>query len=490
VKIAIIASEGMPYAKTGGLADVIGSLPIEIQAMGHSVAVFLPRYKSVDIQKWELKQGTAQLTVPMGTEKETARLYTANHPGGLRFYFIDRPEYFCREELYGTPLGDYPDNDHRFIFFQRGVLEALRVVDFKPDILHCHDWQTGLIPAYLKTLYANDAFFKKTKSVFTIHNLAYQGNFPPDSLSLTGLGWDQYKIDRLEYYGKISFLKGGIVYADLVTTVSERYSREIQTKEFGCGFEGIFAKRRNSLHGIVNGIDYMEWNPETDPDIPAQYSLKNLEKKAVNKKELQKENELAMDPSAPLFGMVSRLVDQKGIDILIPALAKILEMGGQFVLLGTGEEKYHQLFREMAKKNKGQIGIHILFDPKMAKRIYAGCDTMLIPSYYEPCGLAQMIALRYGTIPAVRLTGGLADTIQEFNPKTGEGNGFGFEDYTSDALVETLKRSIAVFEDKKNWRAVMKNAMESDFSWTASAKKYVKLFEEMEPRKIGTLGRP
>ncbi len=489
MKIVSVASEGMPFVKTGGLADVIGTLPAEIHALGHPVLTFLPRYKSIDLKKWNLELVIPELSVPVGSEKEIGRVYAYNHKNGLQFYFIDHAEYYSRDELYGTPLGDYPDNDRRFIFFQRAVLEALRVLNIHPDVIHCHDWQTGLIPVYLRILYSGEPLFRKTKTVYTIHNLAYQGNFPPDSLPLTGLGWETFRLERLEFYGKVSFLKGGIVYSDAITTVSESYAQQIQAKEFGCGLEGVLQRRRDRLFGIVNGIDYEEWNPETDPHLAANYNLKTIQKKEINKAALQKENELKVDPALPIYGLVSRLVDQKGIDILIPALIKMAEWDIQFVLLGTGEEKYHQIFREMAKKNKGRFGIRILFDSKMAKRIYGGCDFMLIPSYYEPCGLAQMIACRYATIPVVRATGGLRDTVQEFDPETQEGNGFLFQDYTSEALLEAVQRSMKIYQEKRNWKILVRNAMASDFSWAASAKKYVKLFEELEHRKVDSFGK-
>ncbi len=487
MKIVMAASEGMPFSKTGGLADVIGSLPLEMQELGQEVMIFLPRYKSVDLQKWKMKVAVDPLVISIGNTKETGKVYSYTHQNGLEFYLVDHPQFFTRDELYGTPLGDYPDNDRRFIFFQRSVFETLKALNIKPDIIHCHDWQTGLIPVYLKTLYGGDTLFKKTKSFFTIHNLAYQGNFPPDSLPLTGLGWDQFKIEKLEYYGKVSFLKGGIIYADAITTVSESYAQQILTKEFGCGFEGILTKRRDKLFGIVNGINYEEWNPETDTDITATYNFKTFHKKAESKIALQRENELKVDPDVPVFGVVSRLVDQKGIDILVPALKQFPELGAQFVLLGTGEEKYHQIFRDIAKKNKGRFGIHILFDPKMAKRVYAGCDFLLIPSYYEPCGLAQMIALRFGTVPVARATGGLRDTIREFEVMSGEGNGFLFEEYTTEALVKAIEHALNAFKDKKTFRNLVRNAMESDFSWTASAKKYIDLFEEIGPRRMESL---
>lgn len=477
----------MPYAKTGGLADVVGTLPQEVRILGHEVIVFIPRYKGVDIQKWGLQSVIDRLEISVGSERETGRVFSHTLEGGTKVYLIDHPEFFCRDGLYGTPLGDYPDNDRRFIFFQRTVCETLLRIGFQPDVIHCHDWQSGLIPAYLKTIYANGALFKKTRTVFTIHNLGYQGNFPPDSLPATGLDWDQFKMERLEFYGKVSFLKAGLVYADMVTTVSERYAEEIQTKEFGCGLEGVLGKRRDTLRGIVNGIDPKEWNPETDPDITAQYSIKSTDKKWINKNSLQKENGLKVDPKVPLAGIVSRLVDQKGIDILIPAIGEMVRLGIQFVLLGTGDEKYHQVLREIAKKGKGFVGIHILFDAKMAKRIYAGCDMLLVPSFYEPCGLAQFIGLRYGTIPVVRETGGLADTIREFNPQTGQGNGFSFKEYSADALLTSVKKALRVFQSEKDWPVLMKNAMKSDFSWTASAKKYIRLYEATEKRTVESL---
>ncbi len=452
MKIVFAASEMVPYAKTGGLADVIGSLTAALCRQGLEVSAFIPRYKNIDLSKWGLQVAVEDFAIQVGSVREHGKIYKAVAPGGsdnIKVYFVDHPEFYCREGFYGTAAGDYPDNDRRFIFFQRAILENLKALGLKPDVIHGHDWQTGLIPVYLKTLYASDPFFQKTKTVFTVHNLGYQGNFPPDSLPATGLGWEQFRMERLEYYGKVSFLKGGLLDADTVTTVSERYGQEIQTKEFGCGMEGVLAKRRERLQGILNGIDWEEWNPETDRDLAAVFSASKLEGKAANKTALQKENNLKMEARAPILGVVTRLVDQKGIDILIPALGNLLERGAQLVLLGTGEEKYHHILREFAKKNKGRASVHILFDPKMAKHIYAGADMMLMPSYYEPCGLGQMIALRFGTVPVVRATGGLADTITDYDPKTGQGNGFVFKEYTSDALSKAVGRAMELYQNEK-----------------------------------------
>ncbi len=483
MKIIFVTSEMVPYAKTGGLADVCGTLPKELADLGHEVCVGMPRYKKIDTTKFGLKKVVEGLEVPLGSEKKFARVYTTVHQEKVEVYFIDSTEFFGRDELYGTPQGDYPDNDRRFIFFQRAALEFFRITNFKPDIIHCHDWQTGLIPVYLKTLYKSDSFFKRTKSFFTIHNLAYQGNFPPDTLPTTGLGWEEFHMERLEFYGKASFLKGGIVYADVVTTVSERYAEEIQTKEFGCGLEGVLKKRKADLYGIINGIDLEEWNPETDQDIAANYSLGNLDKKQVNKEALQKENKLEASPDIPLFGMISRLADQKGFDILAPILGDFAtKLDAQFVLLGTGDEKYHVLLRQEMKKYSKRFGINTLFDNKMAKRIYAGSDIFLMPSYYEPCGLGQLISLRYGTVPLVRETGGLADTVTDFNSKTSEGTGFVFKEYKSQALFKTIERAIQVFKDKKAWRELIKRGMKCDFSWKASAKKYIDLYQQAEKK--------
>lgn len=484
MKIVFVAPEMAPFAKTGGLADVAGTLPKEIQALGHEVICFLPKYKKVDSNQWPLKTVMDRLQIPIGSEVETGRVHGYSDPSGVKVYFIDQPEFFSRDELYGTPMGDYPDNDHRFVFFQRGVLEALRKLGYKIDVIHCHDWQTGLIATYLKTLYANDPFFAKTKSVFTIHNLAYQGNFPPDSLPITGLSWNEFKLERLEFYGKVSFLKGGLVYADALTTVSPRYSKEIQTKEYGCGMEGVLQTRKEDLVGIFNGIDPKEWDPESDPDIPAHFSLKKLEGKAANKAALQKENHFKVDPKIPLFGIVTRLADQKGLDILSVSIEGMMKRGIQLVLLGTGDEKYHHLLQDLAKKHPHQLGAHILFDPRMAKRIYAGSDVFLMPSRYEPCGLGQLISYRFGTVPLVRATGGLADTVHDFNLKTGEGTGFVFKEYEAKKFLETVDRALQVFKDPKLWFKLMKNGMKSDFSWRASAKQYVALYEKVKRKPI------
>lgn len=472
-----------PFAQTGGLGDVLGSLPKEIAKLGHRVSVFLPKYRKITSERFALELVLDSVHIPMGADVETARVYSCRFED-VTVFFVDHAEYFDREELYGTPMGDYPDNDRRFTFFQRAVLEALKRLKIKPDIIHGHDWQTGLISVYLKTLYQGDPFFKKTKSVFTVHNLAYQGNFPPDSMSMTGFSWNEFRFDRLEFYGKISFLKGGLVYSDILTTVSERYAKEIQTKEMGSGLDGVLAQRKGDLVGIVNGIDPKDWDPETDSEIGANYSARDLRNKSLCKAALQKEHRLVQDAAIPVFGFVGRFVDQKGLDILIPVLESVTQENWHVVLLGTGEEKYHKHLRELGARYPAHLGLNITFNPRLAKQIYAGSDIFLLPSHYEPCGLGQMISFRFGTVPLARETGGLADTVSEFNPKTGKGNGFSFSRYSPDELLKTMRRAAGLYQNKEAWTKLMKNGMACDFSWEASAREYVALYERVERKPL------
>ncbi len=477
-----------PFAKTGGLGDVVASLADAVKSLGYEVSVFLPRYRCVDISKYQLKVAVDYFEIAVGSKIEQARILKAETENGVKVYFVDHPDYFMRENLYGTATDDYPDNDRRFVFFQLAVLKGISQLKLAPNIINCHDWQTGLIPTYLKVFDCGYAPLKEARTVFTVHNLAYQGLFPPDSFLSTGLGWELYKPELLEFYGKFSFLKGGLVFADEVTTVSERYSREIQTKEFGCGMEGVLLTRKDSVTGIVNGINPKDWDPATDTDIDANFDLENIEEKKTNKVALQKENNFSVDESIPVVGFVSRLVEQKGLDILMPVIRQMAEAEEiQFVLLGTGENQYHQALRDIARKNKKNIGIHIVFDSKMAKKIYAGADMLLVPSYYEPCGLGQIVGLRYGTIPIVHAAGSLADTIVDFDIKQQTGNGFIFEKYSSDALHESLLRAVKIFKQKKLWQSIIRNAMERDFSWNATAKKYIELYKTVKRRTLETI---
>lgn len=484
MKIVHVASEFGKFAKTGGLADVTSSLADALSHLGHEVSVFLPRYRLSDKVTSGFKKVIDSLEVTIGHQKEKGAVYSGRLESGVTVYLIDHAEFFTREFIYGTYTGDYADNDRRFTFFQRAVLSAIDKLALDPEIVHCHDWQTGLIPVYLKNREFRGSRFKKIRTVFTVHNLAYQGNFPPDSLPVTGLGWEHFRFDLLEFYGKVSFIKGGLVFADAITTVSERYVREIQTKEFGCGLDAVLRERAIDLHGIVNGINPAEWDPSVESGLAANFSSSNLTGKAACKAALQKENDFIQDEKIPLFAFISRLVSQKGLDILIPAMETLAGMEIQLLVLGTGEERYHQALRDLAKKYRDWLRVHIVFDPSVAKQMYAGSDFFLLPSLYEPCGLGQMIALRYANIPIVREIGGLADTVSEFNPVSGVGNGFVFQEYRPEALVDAMRRAIKVFKKKKEWQQLQQNAFACDFSWEASAKKYVELYKNVKPVKV------
>jgi starch synthase len=482
MKILFAASEAVPFAKTGGLADVAGSLPRALADLGHDVRVVMPRYRSADPKRFGLKQ-VATFNVPLGSWQERCDILQGRMGKDVTVYFVDKPIYFDRPELYRTALADYPDNAERFTFFSRAVLELCRELDFRPDIVHGNDWQTGLVPFFLKTLYKGKAPFERTKSVFTVHNLGYQGTFWHWDMRYLGIGWEHFTPEGIEFWGKISFLKAGLVYSDVITTVSKTYSKEIQTSEYyGHGLEGVLAKRAEDLYGIVNGIDYAEWDPSREASIAKKYGVQRPAGKADCKRKLLKTIGLrALD--APLIGMVTRLVTQKGLDILADSLPELMALNVQLVVLGTGEEQFQRILTEAAALYPQQMRVLLRYDDRLAKNIYAGCDLFLMPSQYEPCGLGQLIALRYGTIPVVRRTGGLADTVQDYNPRTGRGTGFVFEDYTAAALVECLRRALAVYDDKKKWKGLMQAGMKQDFSWTRSAAEYVKVYRKALRKK-------
>jgi starch synthase len=476
MKILFAASEAAPFAKTGGLADVAGSLPPALAALGNDVRLVMPRYRCVDADRFGLKR-VASFSVPLGSWQERCDVLQGSLGNKITVYFVNKDIYFDRPELYQTRLGDFRDNAERFTFFSRAVLELCRSLDFAPDIVHCNDWQTGLVPFFLKTFYHGSAPFERTKSVFTVHNLGYQGTFWHWDMRLLGAGWEHFTPEGLEFWGKISFLKAGLVYSDIITTVSKTYSREIQTPEYGHGLEGVLAKRTSDLFGIVNGIDYDEWDPAKDGTIAQKYSVARPAGKAACKADLLKKTGLR-ENGGPLAGMVSRLVDQKGLDILTEALQDMMSLGLQFVVLGTGEEKYHRLLTKEADRYPDRMRVLFKYDDQLAKRIYAGADLFLMPSRYEPCGLGQLIALRYGAVPVVRKTGGLTDTVQDYNPRTGKGTGFVFKDYSAPAFVECLERALGVYKDSKKWKQLARCCMVQDFSWEHSAKEYEKVYKK------------
>jgi len=474
MNILIVSPEAVPFCKTGGLADVAGSLPKELERLGVNVSLILPLYKVV--KREGLRALGLKIRVPISNRIEEASLWQGKTGDDIPVYFIQKDEYYDREELYQTAEGDYPDNAERFIFFSRAIIESVKTLGLRPDLIHSNDWQTAMVPVYLKTVYRDDPYFKNTATLLTIHNLGYQGLFWHLDMHLTGLGWEYFTPEGIEFYGKINLLKGGIIFSDIINTVSKTYSKEIQTEEYGLGLDGVLRKRKDDLYGITNGIDYDEWNPATDRYIPSSYSLNDISGKKVCKKALQREMGLE-ETDSPLIGMITRLTIQKGLDILSESIRGLMELDLQLLILGEGEEVYKKLLRDISKRYPKKVALNIGFDPILARKIYAGSDFFLMPSKYEPCGLGQMISLRYGTIPIVRKTGGLADTIREFS-KRGTGNGFLFKGYSAMALLKAVKKAIRFYDDKDLWRIVLANAMLSDFSWEASAKRYLALYKK------------
>jgi len=488
LKVLFVSSEAVPFAKTGGLADVSGTLPRALKEIGVDARLVLPFYRMAREQKFNYKLLAEDLEVTLGKQTVKGDIRTLlTEENDCLFYLVEKEEFYDRSNLYGTPKGDYFDNAARFIFFSKMVFALCEKLNFFPDIIHCNDWQSGLIPCYLKTVYRKDPRFAKTASIFSIHNVAYQGLFSREAFDLTGLPPELFSIAGVEFWGKISFMKAGIVFADIVNTVSETYSREIQTEEFGYGLEGILRTRKKDLYGVLNGADYEEWNPATDAFIASPYSLEDLTGKLKCKQDLLKAFSLSEELlSVPLLGVISRLADQKGFDLLAQIMDKLMTMDLGFVLLGTGDEKYNELFTLIGGKYPKKTGIKIAYDNTLAHKIEAGCDMFLMPSRYEPCGLNQIYSLKYGTIPIVRATGGLDDTIQEFNPSSGKGTGFKFKQYDANKLLKTIKKALTLYNDKGKWEKLIKNAMDADFSWKISAKKYVELYR----KALAKLGNP
>lgn len=487
MRVMMASSEAVPFAKTGGLADVAGALPKALKKTGVDVALVIPKYRAVDEARFKLKETGITIKVPIAGGVKKASVLKGALEGDIPAYFIKKDNYYDREHLYGTADGDYPDNAERFIFFSRAALELCKAIDFKADIIHCNDWQTSLIPIYLKSLYRDDPFFSGTSSVLTVHNLGYQGLFWHFDMHLTGLGWDLYTPEGIEFYGKINFLKVGLIYSDVITTVSKAYSREIQTRELGHGLEGVIAKREDDLYGIINGIDYDEWDPAKDSYLTAHYGPDDMKGKALCKTEVQRIFSLPVSADVPLIAMISRLAGQKGFDLIEEAMGELMGMDIQMVFLGTGDRRYQKLLEEIGRRYPEKAGVKIAYDTALAHKIEAGADIFLMPSRYEPCGLNQIYSLKYGTIPVVRATGGLDDTVKNFNPHTGHGNGFKFSDYSSEAMLEAVNKAVDIYKDRTAWKKAMHNAMSSDFSWEHSAREYVKVYKKAV-NKIKDLG--
>lgn len=478
IKVLLVSSEVAPFSKTGGLADVSGSLPIALKHLGCDIKVATPLYKVVRESGCILEKVLKGLKVKVGKRVVKGDISVAVLNGEVDTYVIEQDQYYNRDYLYGTPAGDYSDNAARFIFLSLMVIKLCEEIGFQPDVIHCNDWQTGLVPAYLRTAYRDNPFYAHTAVLFTIHNLAYQGNFPKEKLALTRLPPEVFTPKGIEFWGKLSFLKAGIVYSEVINTVSQAYSREIQTPEYGCGMEGILAYRKNDLFGIINGVDYEVWNPETDTFIVVNYNKDELSGKSKCKADLISQLGLPKSlKNLPLLGMISRLAVQKGFDLVAEIMEDLMSLNVGFILLGTGEQKYHDLFEAIARKYPKKAGIRLCYDNALAHKIEAGCDMFLMPSKYEPCGLNQIYSLKYGTIPVVRATGGLDDTIKDYNPHTKEGNGFTFDNYTAHEFLDTIKEALEVYENKDAWLRLVKKGMALDFSWENSARQYIELYQ-------------
>lgn len=482
--IAFVASECVPFSKTGGLADVVGALPAALAALGHQVSVFLPRYRQTKLS--DAQTVVRSITVPFDDRYRFCSVLTGGSHSGVRFYFVDYPPFFDREALYGTAAGDYPDNAERFALFCRAVLEASKILGV-PQVFHCHDWQSALLPVLLHTQYVEDPAFRDVATVFTIHNIGYQGLFAPDTLALLTLPWDLLTISKMEFFGQVNFLKGALVYSDFVTTVSRKYSQEIQTAEFGFGLEGVLRDRSATVAGILNGVDYNDWSPQTDKFIAARYTSGDLSGKAACKQDLLAAFGMANGvPGVPVIGMVSRFAAQKGFDLMAQVMDRLAREEVIMVALGSGDKQYQEMFLRLNKQYPQKIAVKIAYDDAIAHKIEAGSDMFLMPSKYEPCGLNQIYSLKYGTVPIVRATGGLDDTIESWDPRTGKGTGFKFSEYSGEALLLAIKEALRAFRDQTKWQVLMRNGMMKDFSWNASAREYARIYDRVRQLQPST----
>jgi starch synthase len=488
VKVLFLSAEAIPFAKTGGLGDVAGSLPVALKQLGVNVSLGLPFYRAVREGDFETQLLLDDLRVPFGNVELAAKVRGAKLDKDIPVYLIERDDMYNRPNIYGDSSGDYYDNFERFAFFTRAILSAAERLPINPDLIHCHDWHTGLLPAMLKGPLRGSETLGRTPTVFTIHNVGYSGLFSVDKLAIANLPREKFfRPEGLEYYGNISLLKAGIVYSDAVTTVSPTYAKEIQTPEYGMGMEGVLRYRRTSLFGILNGVDYQLWDPARDPEIPVRYSADSLAGKQACKKALLKE--MNLDPflmKRPLLGMISRLDAQKGLDLLVKIIDDLLALDIGLVVLGSGDESIREALRQSARSHAGRVGLAIGFDERLAHRIMAGADVFLLPSRYEPCGLTQMYALKYGTVPVVRATGGLEDMITAFDPEKGEGNGFKFGPYEPGAFFAAVQQAVETFQNPESWGRIVARGMKEDFSWDRSALQYLELYQSVIKKGVSS----
>lgn len=481
--VLFVSSEVYPYSKTGGLADVSNSLPQALNSLGNEVRIITPKYGPLDERRLQIHEIKRLKDIAVEVDGKSSKFnikssFIHGKNTKAQVYLLENQDFFKNKGVYQNirTKKDFPNNDERFIFFCKAVLDVLEILQWKPDVIHCNDWQTGLIPAYIKTIYRDNPHIKDIKTVFTIHNLAYQGNFPKTSFKKTGM--PEEVLEKGTFGDKFSFLKTGLSYADKITTVSQKYAEEIRTdKDYSCGMESTLENRKKDLVGILNGIDHSVWNPSYDKVITYRYTYQEIPLKYENKRELLNKYKLEFSEDVPLIGMITRLVDQKGFDLVEKVLPALMKEDVQLIILGTGDEKYHKFLKNAKKKYGKKLIVHVGFDEELAHHIEAGCDMFLMPSKYEPCGLNQMYSLTYGTVPIVRDTGGLSDTVTDY--KKPNGNGFLFEKYDANELLKALKEAIELFKDKNKWYKIMRNGMALDFSWKVSAKKYMSLYSKL-----------
>jgi starch synthase len=485
-KILFVTSEVVPFVKTGGLADVSAALPQMLAELGHEVRIVVPKYGAVDDRKFKIHEVVRlkDIQIKIGDKDVTFSIKSCFLPGQkvrVQIYFLDNQEYFgSRNSLYVDPMTgeSFPDNDERFILLSRSVFELILKLGWIPDIIHCNDWQCGLIPAYLKNVYQKEENFDKFKTLFTIHNLAYQGEFSKTNFKKTLLPEELNSPNGILHKNKVNFMKSGLMFADVINTVSETYANEIRTDDkLGAGLKDVLSKRKNDLYGIINGIDVKVWNPEKDKHLPKKYTIKNVDQKSVNKQALTEKFGFEFKSEEPVFGLISRLYDSKGLDLVEKIFPQLMKLDLQMILLGTGDKKYHSFFDKMSHQYRDKFACYLGFNDDLAHLIEGGADIFLMPSKYEPCGLNQMYSLKYGTVPIVRETGGLADTVQRFDEKTGTGNGFVFNNYNPKDFFAEIKRALKIYKNKQQWMSIVRNGMKSDFSWHSSAKKYLDLYK-------------
>lgn len=492
MNILLATSEVVPFSKTGGLADVSGALPQELAVLGHEIAVITPAYRNVHNARLPIQATPHRFAIPVGKRLVEGRLLRSTLPGGdVPVYLVEQNDYYNRDELYRADGEDYRDNCERFVFFCRAVMETIRLLDLSVDLIHCNDWQTGLIPAYLKIEYAANPLYENIASLLTIHNLAFQGTFWHWDMLLTGIDWRYFNWKEMEFYGNLNLLKTGIVFADAINTVSPRYAEEIQSSPLGCGLEGVLQYRRDVLSGILNGVDYSVWNPATDGILAENYEASNWQEgKAACKADLQRALGLRVQSDVPLLGFIGRLTPQKGIDLILPVMQRWAdERNVQWAILGSGDDRFEAALKAIAAGHPNQVAVRTEFSDPLAHRIEAGCDMFLMPSKYEPCGLNQMYSLKYGTPPVVHSTGGLADTIVDTTPQTlanKTATGFSFEDELPSRFEEALQRACDAFADKPVWQQLVETGMQQDFSWARSTRRYEQLYQSTLSRRRQT----